>query len=316
MNDDYLIEFTTSLLAQQRFALEQEDLGFNTRMDVRHALEDLKRADMYFMGNEFTDILDEYHTESVMGRWKEETGIDNYGFLEYDTIRFDAETRPPSNLVFVVLHCLNGFSTENKTGLPDHRRGFLCRQSENGEVDVRVLSEFAYPDTIGSFTPNGKIRFSAEMKLHEPSDAGQDMVYLGGAFSLINQPRFVKREAAGTRQQRKAARRSQEIAVEAWHRISWDIDKPVHAAERGDRSFHMPYHYTRGHFRKAQPHYKNAEFVYDGWHQWIDGFWSGHPAYGTKKGAHFPTTTRLQGRSNHNNDFGLKENLNRLALPN
>lgn len=303
MGEDYLVEFVTALIAQNRFALENHvGLTFEQRTDIRHALEDLKRADMYFMGQEFDEILNNYHVEATDGHVETLAPEDYPNLLDepypvrfYDNVPFDAQTRPPSNLCFIVIDCLHRWIPEDRLefyaeqGIHGRVKvGFLCRQSENGEVDVRELSEFSYPSTVGSFTPNGKIRFAERHTLEQRDATGQDFVNIGGAFSLINQPRFVTKEAAGTRQQRKSARRTEDIAVEAWHRIVWDIDKPVHSKEKGSRNFNMPYHYTRGHYRKAQPHYKNAEFVYDGWHQWIDGFFSGHPAYGIKKGYHKP----------------------------
>jgi len=307
MKDDYLVELVTSFITQQRFTLEEwKDIEFDTRLNVNHALEDLKHADMYFVGPEFNELLHDYHDQNTAdGRIdldeEEYPNIGDYSVVLYEDVRFDAETRPPSKLSFIVVdqlhrHISDEYLEDKKRlkfyeekGISKIRRGYLCRQSESGEVDVRVIGDYSNPQLVGSYTPKGKIDFAPELSDQEREAIGEDLVYVGGAFSLINQPRFVIQEAAGTRQQRKAAKRQQDIALEAWHRIRWNIDDSVTLKNGEVRSFHMPYHYTRGHYRKAQPHWDNVEWVYDGWHKWIESYWSGHPAYGIKRGYHAPT---------------------------
>lgn len=309
-SDDYLVELVTMLIMQQRFALEEwKDLSFETRIDVSHALEDLKHADMYFVGPEFNELLHDYHDQNTSdGRIdfdeEEYPNIGDHSVVLYEDVRFDAETRPPSKLSFIVIDQLHRYVSDEymsneerlnfykERGINKLRRGYLCRQSETGEVDVRIIGEYSHPHLVGTYTPRGKIAFAPDLNDELMEAVGEDLVYVGGAFSLINQPRFVVREAAGTRQQRKAASRSQDIAVEAWHRIRWNIDEPVFSKDKSERSFKMPYHYTRGHWRKAQPHWENVEWVYGGWHKWIESYWSGHPAYGIKRGYHAPTVTR------------------------
>jgi hypothetical protein len=106
------------------------------------------------------------------------------------------------------------------------------------------------------------------------------------ALSLINQPRFVKSEPIPlSRQQRRRMKRGMGMAVDAWHRIKWDIDKPVTAKLPYDTNFHkMPLHFRRGHWRKSEAdHPKSIQRDNGKWYTWIEGYWAGHPAFGTKK---------------------------------
>ena len=107
---------------------------------------------------------------------------------------------------------------------------------------------------------------------------------------MINNPRFIVSEAAGTRSQRKQMKREQNIPLEAWHKISWNVDETtVVVNEKDGGGWRMPLHYTRGHPRKAEPHHKNVMYKDGKPYKWIEGFWSGHPAFGIKKGYHAPT---------------------------
>lgn len=78
--------------------------------------------------------------------------------------------------------------------------------------------------------------------------------------------------------------------MDAWHKIEWNINEPVKAKDDSDRGgWRMPLHYTRGHWRKAQDHWDDVVIRKDGKpYKWIEGFWSGHPAYGVKKSYHAP----------------------------
>jgi hypothetical protein len=135
------------------------------------------------------------------------------------------------------------------------------------------------------------------------SQVGEDTNYsniiraIFGIIQVINNPRFVLQQPAGKRQERRQAHRGMGKAVDAWHKISWDINKPVVAKMSRDETFHkMPLHYTRGHWRRAKdtdpksvlrPNALNPEHRKIWW-TWIEGFWSGHPAFGIKKSYHAP----------------------------
>jgi hypothetical protein len=108
--------------------------------------------------------------------------------------------------------------------------------------------------------------------------------------SILNQPNFTKREPAGSRQERRAANRSGGYATDAWHKVTWNIGEEVKAKLTRDEPVRcMPLHYTRGHWRKGEEGWINTTQRKDGlWYQWIEGFWSGHPAFGIKKSYHAP----------------------------
>ncbi len=108
--------------------------------------------------------------------------------------------------------------------------------------------------------------------------------------SLLNQPGVTKKEPAGSRQERRAAQRSGGYAADAWHKVTWNIGEEVKAKLTRDEPVRcMPLHYTRGHWRRAEEGWKNTTLRKDGlWYQWIEGFWSGHPAFGVKKAYHAP----------------------------
>lgn len=118
-----------------------------------------------------------------------------------------------------------------------------------------------------------------------------------GIIQIINNPRFLIDKPAGTRQQRKQMHRGMGKAVDVWHKITWNIGDPTVAKKPYDETFHkMPLHYTRGHWRRAKetdpksvqrskainPEHRKM------WWTWIEGFWSGHPAFGIKKSYHAP----------------------------
>lgn len=116
-------------------------------------------------------------------------------------------------------------------------------------------------------------------------------------FSLINEPRIVSRQTFGTRQQRRTAARGMGFAVDAWTRVTWDLSKETIAKISQDPDFHkVPLHWRRGHYRRAEPHFKGAHQRPDAirpedrdlWWQWIEEQWVGHPAFGIKKSVHAP----------------------------
>lgn len=72
--------------------------------------------------------------------------------------------------------------------------------------------------------------------------------------------------------------------------VSWNLTKPkLKAGETVGSGRHMPLHFTRGHWRQCAGHLDRAELHDDGIHRmWIEGFWSGHPAYGVVRSVHVP----------------------------
>tara|TARA_R100001510_G_C7613218_1_gene176121 strand:+ start:43 stop:945 length:903 start_codon:yes stop_codon:yes gene_type:complete len=119
---------------------------------------------------------------------------------------------------------------------------------------------------------------------------------------VINSPRLTEKKPAGTRQQRRSEARGMGKAVDAWHRVSWNIDKPSVAKEPYDQGFHkMPLHFNRGHWKRAEKHHPKSRQRPNalrpehrtGWWTWIDGYFAGHPAFGFKKQYHRPQITKV-----------------------
>jgi hypothetical protein len=115
---------------------------------------------------------------------------------------------------------------------------------------------------------------------------------------VINSPRLTDKKPPGTRQQRRRLAMGGGKAVDAWHRVSWNIDKAAIAKEPYDNNFHkMPLHFNRGHWKRALEHHPKSRQRPNalkpqhrtGWWTWIDGYFAGHPAFGFKKQYWKPT---------------------------
>lgn len=302
MSDDCLVETVNSILSSYRILIEKfetnslqypEQWKFEELSAMRDAVDDLKNADHYYVGNQFNEMIDEYSTQ--------------YNDLPVSDVIITEDARLPAKLSFIVIQeqvdrmrvswNTDGMSEEaakkiNAAPAPQEVSGFLCREFEDGSVDIRLLTYTAPPKLIGYYKPSSFNGVNIAKNLDEvmkPSAAMNVVVRIAGSFDIINQPRFVVREAASSRQQRRSAKKAHGIAVEAWHKIEWNIDEPVVSKDNQGRSFRMPLHWTRGHWRKAQPHWDDVCIRKDGLpYIWIKGFWSGHPAYGCKRGYHVP----------------------------
>jgi len=112
-------------------------------------------------------------------------------------------------------------------------------------------------------------------------------------LTLINSPKLVEFEGNGQRQERRAAFRASNIAVNAWHRVTWRTAAGNASSSDGTNAEgpKKPLHYRRGHLRTAQEHYTrvfSTKLTSSGWGQWIDGQWVGHPSLGIKRSIHSP----------------------------
>lgn len=145
----------------------------------------------------------------------------------------------------------------------------------------------------------GSNRIEAGSTIDPQTDEGIFRTHLAAAtlgmmLSLLNSPTLVETGPSGQRQERRAANRTHQLPVDAWHRVRWRTaaSREVEGSKGDDTGPQMPLHYRRGHVRKAQPHHVGAfatELTDTGWGQWIDGHWAGHPAFGIKKSLHSPT---------------------------
>jgi len=161
-------------------------------------------------------------------------------------------------------------------------------------TSVKAVAPFAPPMVVGAYHPDKGIFFDGNDDPNSWEErkrvfVSNTILAIAGCFELINNPRFIVSEAAGTRSQRKQMKREQHIPLEVWHKITWNVNESTVVMNENDRGgWRMPLHYTRGHPRKAEPHHKNVMFKNGKPYKWIEGFWSGHPAFGIKKGYHAP----------------------------
>ena len=161
----------------------------------------------------------------------------------------------------------------------------------DGITYVYLISPYFAPMFSATYKAGGEgLRFSDTSCEDEVQALAGHALYVAGMCSILNQPSFIKKEPAGSRQERRAAQRSGTYAADAWHKVTWNIGEEVKAKLTRDEPVRcMPLHYTRGHWRRGEEGWKNATLRKDGlWYQWIEGFWSGHPAFGVKKSYHSP----------------------------
>lgn len=288
------IETISDTLTLYRGLLEHQkhDLSFDEQMLMRDAVEKIKRADLYFMHEDFEEILSNYG--------------DQFDGLDWNQMRFSEFTRPCSRTCYMRINHQTKLLLEHDSAmeLKDNIKacykegrglanyGYLIEYYEDKTTAITIVAPLAAPKPMGAYHPDHGIYFpeNTPEDLHESYANGCFLI--AGAFELINNPKFVISKAAGTRAQRKQMKREQDIPLEAWHQISWNVDEDTIEVNDGDRGgWHMPLHYTRGHPRKAEPHHKNVMYKNGKPYKWIHGFWSGHPAYGIKKGYHAPKIT-------------------------
>ncbi len=254
-----------------------ENFPFQEIVELQQVVEALKHCDLYYMGEEFSDIINNYKEQ--------------FDDAMMDEMRFSEFTRPPSKVCYIRLAHHEGLLNDKNL----KNMGFITEYFEDKKTLVKCVVPLSKPMTVGAYHPDLGLMFPKDDPNEKVQLAGDLLIRIAGAFELINNPRYTISSLAGTRSQRKQMKREQDIALEAWHKITWNVDDDSIEVNNGDRGgWHMPLHYTRGHFRKAEPHWENVVWRKDGKpYKWIEGFWSGHPAYGIKKGYHAPTISKV-----------------------
>jgi hypothetical protein len=145
-------------------------------------------------------------------------------------------------------------------------------------IDMGVLrpgDRFVYPNKDCGYPPHGiavMLTLTAEL------------------ICLLGTPRFVTQSPLPRQACRRLDRKSGVNVSDKVRVISWSLTKPkIEAGESLGSGRHMPLHYTRGHWRQCAAHLDRAYPHADGTHRmWIEGFWSGHPAYGIVRSIHAP----------------------------
>ena len=252
---------------------------------TRRVLPFIDTSDYYEIGY---DIADCAHNEAqdFLDSW---AGHSSEEFAD-DVVRMPEDAKAPSDKTLLY------FSDLNFTYLI-----VKDRESSHEGYDVFVLANSGAV-YLGGYVmkpygsdEKGKIMAPLYFSKHVSKEMRQTdctNIILLSAFvcDIINQPRFVIRSPAATRQQRKFMMRARKISTDAWHKIEWNIAEPVYAPnEPKDVGWNMPLHYKRGHWRKAEAHWDDVVIRKDGKpYKWIEGYWAGHPAYGIKKSYHAP----------------------------
>lgn len=248
---------------------------------ARGVLEALSTADCYELEEGVMKATDLMFEAQFSGR-------------DTEKLTLDADCRLPSKV------CLFwGLGTRLIFPVREEEKDFpFAYLAIEKEVDgekgtfVYLISPYFAGMFAGLYNPE------VEGGIYGPNEGGESdrhirvthVLTVAAMCSILNQPSFTKKEPAGSRQERRAAQRSGGYAPDAWHRVTWNIGEETKAKLTREEPVRcMPLHYTRGHWRRAEEGWKNTTLRKDGlWYQWIEGFWSGHPAFGIKKSYHAP----------------------------
>jgi hypothetical protein len=267
-----------------RYMLEQNGFDDKLRELARVIASALYTADFYQIDDGIVKATDDVFKVQFADKATDNMTLDADTRLPSPVCAFWA---PGSRLQFERRE--EGHFLGAEDGIP-----FMYLAIETAEATVVYLvSPYFAPMVQGSYAPlvEGGIYGPEDGSEGDRATRAMHTLTVAAMCSLLNQPSFTKREPAGSRQERRAANRSGGYATDAWHKITWNIGEEVKAKLTRDEPVRcMPLHYTRGHWRRAEEGWKNTTQRKDGlWYQWIEGFWSGHPAFGVKKSYHAPT---------------------------
>lgn len=274
-----VVEIAERCVTAQQLLLERGLVKGDQLRLTKNILEALPTADFYEIDEAVGAATDQMFEAMFSGK-------------NTETLVLDADCRLPSKVC--------GFwSKGSKVHFPEHEQPlpflYLAVEEEK-ETLVFLVSPYFSALLQGGYRVGEEGAISAPV---DGDDADKEVrvmhtLSVAAVCSILNQPSFTKREPAGSRQERRAANRTGGFAVDAWHRVTWNIGEEVKAKLTRDEPVRcMPLHYTRGHWRRGQEGWANAAQRKDGhWYQWIEGYWSGHPAFGVKKSYHAP---KLEG---------------------
>jgi len=268
-------------VAQELIHLYTQELMFNRRtnaldpnqkLTLEGAWAGMKNSNYYEIGEDLNLFAEDMKEQ--------------YYDMKVDEIVFSPDCRPPSDVCFMYT--------------PNEDLSVLTFKQDTGVSVMYIPTKTTrMPLLMGTYwfeNPKASDGYWFKFAPNIPEDPKTQnmalslLIHTAMLFSLINQPRFVVQSTTGTRQLKRQMHRGHGISMDAWHKIEWNINEPVKAKDDSDRGgWRMPLHYTRGHWRKAQDHWDDVVIRKDGKpYKWIEGFWSGHPAYGVKKSYHAP----------------------------
>jgi hypothetical protein len=243
---------------------------------------------------------DFYELDGSIGQAVDQVYEQTYDGKTTDDVVLDVDCRLPSNVCAFWSPGSKVTFSDGPSNLPFMYLA-VVDPAESGQNIIYLISPYFGAIFMGSYRVGVErpLRISGHtLGLSEEAQQFHTMHVLTVATtcSILNQPSFTKCEPAGSRQERRAAKRSGSYATDAWHKISWNIGEAVKAKlTRDEPTRCMPLHYTRGHWRKAEEGWNNVEQRKDGlWYQWIEGYWSGHPAFGIKRSYHAPKLARAE----------------------
>jgi hypothetical protein len=260
-------------------------------------LLDAEQADIEAASNTLNALneCDFYQIDESVGRAADQVYENTFGGKKTEELVLDSDCRLPSN-VCAFWSPGTKITFEGRTDNLPFMYFAITHRSDPGKCFVYLVSPYFAPMFQGYY----EIGVADSLRINGRGDditrPYDQQIYsmhtltVAAMCSILNQPGFTKKEPAGSRQERRAAKRSGSYAIDAWHKITWNIGEEVKAKLTRDEPVRcMPLHYTRGHWRKAEEGWKNTTQRKDGlWYQWIEGFWSGHPAFGIKKSYHAP----------------------------
>lgn len=236
---------------------------------------------------------DFYQIDESVGRATDQVYENTFGGKTTDELVLDSDCRLPSNVCAFWSPGTRITFEGRAENLPFMY--LAVADTKSGKYHVYITSPYFGSLLQGSYRVGvaDSLRISNDASVDRPEDQqiySMHTLTVAAMCSILNQPGFTIKEPAGSRQERRAAQRSGGYASDAWHKITWNIGEETKAKLTRDEPVRcMPLHYTRGHWRRAEEGWKNTTLRKDGlWYQWIEGFWSGHPAFGIKKAYHAP----------------------------
>ena len=245
------------------------DLFFEIKQRLAKAGHDPK----YFQEAHIMEVTDEIYDAVMKTHVEDSIRIREDKSLSPPPI--PASAKPPADTVVL------GFPY-----LTEARQMFLLNAERDGRINMSLLRPDFYPTYLGSYKPGVRgVTHNAFPNKEHQDQAVTHLFFTAALFDLLNTPKFVTRTPLASRQTKRRLVKRGISGAEKWHKITWNLSEPK-APPRESRGggWKMPLHYTRGHWRRSERAKKNVHVLNDGnTYQWIEGFWSGHPAFGIKR---------------------------------